>query len=418
MALLQTSVREKYLGRVDVRGALQTMIVAFSFVLFNQYWRVDEHVVFILIALLTTLGMFGTGPDKPLRIGSVGIIYLFVAFLSWIMVSALWSPTLHSSLAYALLVVMTGATAVAQGILYGLREVIGGIAIGVLVIGAHIASVGFLSERNGVLSSGLGLYTNPSSLSFVLGVGLIAAAFWVNRTPTTWVLVAGFVTLGVTWLRGLSILTAFIALLGSLYAWVALSHVRVISHRWRKLASYGYTVMWLVGGVIFWFFRGPILRPLGEDESLGERIPLWQAYFEAVLWRPWLGSGWGSTVGWDFPLSRDRLSPVYEWFPAHNGYLDIALMLGVVGLFLFLAVLAVLFWQSLRLAVMRSISWRSMFMPVILTYLILNDVMATSFPKLIGVFLVGVIIGSTVQMRGDSNFASGVSEGEAGEGYS
>lgn len=401
MVVFEPTRAKEYLGRINGKEALQIGTVAFSFILFNQYWRVDEHVVFILILFATASGFFGSGLSKSLKIGSTGALYLFVGFLSWIVLSVIWSPTPHLSLSYSLLVVLAGATAVVQGFLYGLRVLIAGIVVGVSVIGLHVASGEVLNGATSLPFSGTGLYTNPSSLSFILGIGMIAAVFALTRNPATWVLVAGFGIIGSIWLWGLSILTAIFALLGAFSIGLALFHVRISPPQWNKVLGYGYASLVIFGGVLFWFFRGPIVRPFGEDASLGERLPLWAAYFEAVLWRPWLGSGWGSTVGWDFPLSQDDLTPVYEWFPAHNGYLDIALMLGFVGLFLFLGGLLSLYWESLNLAIARALSWRTAFVPVLLTYLMLNDVMATSFPKLIGVFLVGSMIGSTVRMRGD-----------------
>lgn len=401
MAWLSANFLKDYVARLSGKGAFRVGTVAFTVVVFSQYWRVDQHIVFFLILTSVASNFVGLPSSSVLSSHSSGSLFFFFGFLSWIVLSVIWSPTPHLTLSYAVLVLLAGTTAVAQGFIYGFRVLIAGISIGVAIIVLHILFLDILSGAVKFPFSGFGLYTNASSLSFVLGIGIIGSLFTLSRNPLTWAFAACTGIIASTWLWGLSILTAVFALLGAFFTWLALFSLRLCPLRWKRVLASGYGLLFTLGGLFFWFLREPLLRPLGEDGSLGERLPLWGAYFEAVLWKPWLGSGWGSTVGWDFPLSRGRLAPVYEWFPAHNGFLDIALMLGFVGLFLFLAALLGLLIDSLRLATSESLSWRTAFFPVLLSYLILTDLMSTNFPKLIGVFLVGSMIGAIARIRGD-----------------
>ena len=110
------------------------------------------------------------------------------------------------------------------------------------------------------------------------------------------------------------------------------------------------------------------------------------------MWRPLLGAGWGNSVGWP-PLERDRVQQVREFFPAHNGFIDAGLMLGGIGLLLLLAVLVSQLAGGMSALLFGGASFRYAFVPMLVVYLILNDLMATSLPKFIGILLMGLMAG-------------------------
>lgn len=86
----------------------------------------------------------------------------------------------------------------------------------------------------------------------------------------------------------------------------------------------------------------------GRDPTLTGRTSLWQAVWGKVLERPLLGYGYsGFWRGWAGPSADVWLA--IGWRPphAHNGYLEIALQLGVVGIVLYAAV----YMQALTRAV-------------------------------------------------------------------
>jgi O-antigen ligase len=80
---------------------------------------------------------------------------------------------------------------------------------------------------------------------------------------------------------------------------------------------------------------------LGKDESLNGRIPIWTLCIQKGLERPWLGYGyygfWPSDAGQDIILnswaSDEALGRTD--FHSHNGFLEIFLQLGWLGLSLF-----------------------------------------------------------------------------------
>jgi O-antigen ligase len=76
----------------------------------------------------------------------------------------------------------------------------------------------------------------------------------------------------------------------------------------------------------------------GEDTTLSGRTDIWNGVLDAIERRPWLGYGAGGV--WTNPAVDPGRSIMrdlgFTVFHSHNGYLDILLMLGVVGLGLFM----------------------------------------------------------------------------------
>lgn len=108
----------------------------------------------------------------------------------------------------------------------------------------------------------------------------------------------------------------------------------------------------LVTGSIAVFIMGNwenILLNLGRDPSLSGRTELWELALEKIAERPWLGygyQGFWQEGGEAFVIWK---AEGYKPPHAHNGFINITLDLGLVGLFLFLLTLAVTY--------IRAIAW-------------------------------------------------------------
>jgi len=76
---------------------------------------------------------------------------------------------------------------------------------------------------------------------------------------------------------------------------------------------------------------GDILRLLGRDATLTGRVPLWNAVLDEISTRPW--TGFGYSAFWFTPEAA-RVQAILGWpmTHSHDGYLEITLALGLIGL--------------------------------------------------------------------------------------
>ncbi len=92
----------------------------------------------------------------------------------------------------------------------------------------------------------------------------------------------------------------------------------------------------VVGGAIASF--ATITSAYGKDTSLSGRTDIWEASLEALSRRPWLGHGFGGLF-WRVDVSPETAEiwrhVGFEASHAHNGALDLALQIGLVGLLVF-----------------------------------------------------------------------------------
>lgn len=106
----------------------------------------------------------------------------------------------------------------------------------------------------------------------------------------------------------------------------------------------------LVGGSITTFVVGNwenLLQALGRDPTLSGRTGLWELALEKISERPWLGYGyqgfWLEGGGAEIIWKAEGYKPPH----AHNGFINMMLDFGLVGLFLFLLILALIYWRSI-----------------------------------------------------------------------
>ncbi|GIV87329.1 MAG: O-antigen polymerase [Chloroflexus sp.] len=139
--------------------------------------------------------------------------------------------------------------------------------------------------------------------------------------------------------------TALITLIALALAGMAIGIGRLIPSfaRWRATALSLSTI--LPVAVLGWMYLPDILKWFGRDPSLTGRVPLWQTLIPIGMSSPLLGYGFGAfwidptqMLPLDMALMRVR----FGWAGhAHNGYLDLWLELGVIGLLL---ALLIIFW--------------------------------------------------------------------------
>jgi exopolysaccharide production protein ExoQ len=108
----------------------------------------------------------------------------------------------------------------------------------------------------------------------------------------------------------------------------------------RALAFFYAAIIVIFSGLAI----NPALQLLGRDTSLSGRTDIWTIAEEFILRRPWNGYGYMSTTYGDFVFELFQRVNVLD---PHNGYLDIVLGTGFIGL-AFFALAIGMAWQAGR----------------------------------------------------------------------
>lgn len=157
-------------------------------------------------------------------------------------------------------------------------------------------------------------------------------------------------TIKVAWLCGYAALLYFA---NSATALVACAATLVILFAVKKFRNqYGMLFPLLslgsiVGVAVLGLFRDEAMQVLGRSSDLTGRTDLWHWVIIMIMKRPWLGYGYssfwrGGSDEADVIESHIGWSPIY----AHNGYLELTLSLGLVGLAIFLYVIGKGLWRA------------------------------------------------------------------------
>ncbi|MBV8578815.1 MAG: O-antigen ligase family protein [Acetobacteraceae bacterium] len=99
---------------------------------------------------------------------------------------------------------------------------------------------------------------------------------------------------------------------------------------------------------------------LGKDATLTGRVPLWGVVLDAAASRPVLGYGYGAFwLDWNTQVNAILKAVNWHLGGSHNGYLDMVLELGVVGLIVSCGLLLSVLRQSVRGVLRGNPPWAS-----------------------------------------------------------
>ncbi|AFZ30998.1 O-antigen polymerase [Gloeocapsa sp. PCC 7428] len=185
----------------------------------------------------------------------------------------------------------------------------------------------------------LGRAMTLSSLVFLL------LAF--DKTKYRWILWTGFILSFALLLLS----TSKTSLLVTLTAFALLPLYRAL--RWRSTVFLPiFIISILIASAISILVVSEVdtlLGLIGKDATFTGRTPLWEAVWVMIVQRPWLGYGYNAFwLGW-----QSYSSFVWEfvrWTPphAHNGFLDLWLDIGLLGVIVFTLSLLFAFLQAIR----------------------------------------------------------------------
>lgn len=112
-------------------------------------------------------------------------------------------------------------------------------------------------------------------------------------------------------------------------------------------------IMSLIGGLgVVLNLRFIVVEVLGKNLEFNGRLPLWIMMLDKGMEHFWLGHGYAAF--WTSSASYQILTQTWAYethrlglrFNAHNGYLDLFLQLGIIGLSLYLISLGTLFFKA------------------------------------------------------------------------
>ena len=198
-----------------------------------------------------------------------------------------------------------------------------------------------------------GIFTHKNSMGeLLLMAGAVFAATWPGRLIPRWLAGAGLVLVFALALpTGSATALALLVLLSALLA--ALLALRLPHHLAGLLISGG-LCLGAVAAAFIILEPKAILELLGRDATLTGRAQLWAFVDQLIAERPWLGYGYRAVFAQ--PWVQHWVVNALGWPAphAHNGYREIMLDLGLVGLLLVLPILLGTLVRAVRRLVVRA----------------------------------------------------------------
>lgn len=312
------------------------LIVDQNFANINVTLKGDEHaqVMWGVIDCILLTFVFFHG-RQFVRVASRQPAIL--AFITWSALSVAWSDDPQLSLRRILGLICTMAMGFFLGMKFEMRELLRLLAwtMAIAMIASIIGAVFFPSF--GVMASMYGawrgVFSHKNELGHEMGMAIIAfiCLFWESWDNRPIYLV--LLTLSVVLLLFSKSVSAIIVTGLTLFIWL----YRALRLRPAQRVAFIAIVLLagLAGGVFVQSRMDSILATMGRDTTLTGRVPLWQLSAEAILKRPMLGAGWDAFwpgTGGDYIRSLSHWAVPH----AHNGFLEMALNIGLVGLAIFL----------------------------------------------------------------------------------
>lgn len=278
-----------------------------------------------------------------------------LALLSLPLVSVFWSvgPSVTMRRAIALLLAMTVAYVLAirftprQQILL-LGRIMGALTLLSLVAGLAMPGLALMPGETALR----GLFTHKNVLGWAASLTVaLGIAARMDPLPRMRKMGLRLVLIGIA---GVLLSTSATGLLASITALGTAGAVRSISRRQgtaRLLMLLLFLVLAIALAALLTLGLVPLLEFMGKDATLTGRVPLWRDVDAQIAQRPLLGYGYGAF--WDYGnpgVWQIWANQGWQAPHAHNGFRDLLLDSGLLGLGLFALVTAIALGQGLALA--------------------------------------------------------------------
>jgi O-antigen ligase len=290
------------------------------------------HAISLLLVLSRFRGSFAAAGRSKLTLAVVGLALL----------SVLWSDdaalTLRRSLS------LTGTTAF--GLYLATRYPPGRLLrmLGwTLVFTAVLSAVFALALPQYGISqtehagTWRGIFTHKNTLGRTMTLAtMVCLLIWRDQSKRRWMPLVGaaFCTLMLMMSQSRSAMVTLGVVVALIFALPILRFRRSVA---GPLLS---ALVFVVGttGMLMAFHAATILAALGRDLTLTGRTDIWSMSLGLMSDRPWLGFGyWAFWRGWSGESWQVISALGWDVPHAHNGFVDLSLDVGIVGLVIFLA---------------------------------------------------------------------------------
>lgn len=332
------------MGPLGTLGAQGAVVLGVLWV-FGAFGELQLPPSFGLLAMFPIIGALLLAPrtvlmQLPVSFSILGIVAIPVASLTWTVDSAATFINLRSLIPSIVAIILAAGVLTLRDFTLAMIW-----AIRIAVVATILALIVMPSTRyhlvggaNGEPYPGWhGLFNHKNNMAPFLVVGLPTVLIFDKNPLFKWgtlALMAGLLA-GSTSATGVS--GAFIAVI----AWYWLKTYQQQDDERDSTLLFMVSLVGslaLIGGAIASF--ATITSAYGKDTSLSGRTDIWEASIEALTRRPWLGHGFGALF-WRVDVSGETAEiwrhVGFEASHAHNGALDLALQVGLVGLLIFTA---------------------------------------------------------------------------------
>jgi exopolysaccharide production protein ExoQ len=256
-----------------------------------------------------------------------------------------------------------------------------GWSCGLIVIMSFLLAI--IIPSYGTMASGIhagswrGIYVHKNVLGKIMGLsGIVFALLTLDAKEKRWFPWAGLILS-----FGLLLLSKSSSAM--INFWTAIALIPIYStFRWRYYFMVPVLIATIIfgGGLSLWLNQNSatLLGSIGKDPTLTGRTEMWPYIMDMIWQQPWLGYGYSAFWNdWDSPGA-------YVWYAAkwtppnsHNGFLDLWLDFGLVGLVVFSLGFLQTLLRGLKLIRVDKY-WASFWGLVYLTYLMLGNLTESS----------------------------------------
>ncbi|MDZ8187880.1 MAG: O-antigen ligase family protein [Nostoc sp. ChiSLP02] len=250
--------------------------------------------------------------------------------------------------------------------------------IACLLVGVLVPKYGIGGEESATAWRGIYPQKNVLGKRFVLG-GATFLFLAMTTQKNRWHYWIGYILSGI-----LIVLSSSTTSLANLFVITASFPIyqRILRFRYTTMIP----ILTFIGtlSLVFyaWFvtYADQILGSVGKDTTLTGRAELWPVVFEMIEKKPWLGYGYGAfwqgsdtsaanyvqmSIGWPAPT-------------AHNGFLDLWLGVGLLGLLVFFAGFVINLSRAIYFIRLNKAHENQVWLLIYLTFIILANLTETT----------------------------------------